>query len=162
MTWIRSAVVLTLFGRRLMIKEHTIALPAVLLLTDYFWNPRFSISGIRRNWRLYVPVVGGIILVAVYLAKVACEAGAGSAGFGLKDFTWYQYFFTQCRAFWVYIRLFLLPVGLRVDYDFPISRTILDHGSLVGLVAILAAVGAAFYSGGGIPWPLTACSHLSS
>ncbi len=143
MTWIRSAVVLILFGLAVMVKEHTIALPALLLLTDYFWNPRFSISGIRRNWRLYVPVVGGIILVAVYLAKVM--RGAGNAGFGLKDFTWYQYFFTQCRAFWVYIRLFLLPVGLRVDYDFPISRTILDHGSLVGLVAILAAVGAAFY-----------------
>ena len=23
---------------------------------------------------------------------------ASTAGFGLKDFTWYQYFFTECRA----------------------------------------------------------------
>jgi tetratricopeptide (TPR) repeat protein len=143
MTWIRSVTVLALFGLAVMSKEHTIALPALLLLTDYFWNPPFSLEGIRRNWRLYVPVVAGIVLVAGYLAKVI--RGAGGAGFGLKDFTWYQYFFTQCRAFWVYIRLFLLPVGLRVDYDFPISRTILDHGSMVGLVAILAAVGAAFH-----------------
>ncbi len=62
-----------------------------------------------------------------------------------KDLTWYQYFFTECRAFWVYIRLFLFPADLRIDYDFPISRTILDHGAAVGLMAILAAAGAAFY-----------------
>jgi tetratricopeptide (TPR) repeat protein len=143
MTWARSAAVLALFGLAVMTKEHTIALPALLLLTDYFWNPPFSFGGIRRNWRLYGPVVAGVILVGGYLAKVM--RGAGGAGFGLKDFTWYQYFFTQCRAFWVYIRLFLLPVDLRVDYDFPISYTILDHGSLAGLAAILAVVGAAFY-----------------
>jgi tetratricopeptide (TPR) repeat protein len=143
MTWIGSAVVLVLFGLAVMAKEHTIALPALLLLTDYFWNPPFSFDGIRRNWRLYAPVAAGVVLVAGYLAKVM--RGAGGAGFGLKDFTWYQYFFTQCRAFWVYIRLFLLPVGLRIDYDFPISRTILDHGSLVGLLAIVTAVAAAFY-----------------
>ncbi len=143
MAWIRSAIVLALFGLAVMSKEHTIALPALLLLTDYFWNRPFSLEGIRRNWRLYVPIAAGAILVGGYLAKGMRLAG--NAGFGLKDFTWYQYFFTQCRAFWVYIRLFLLPVGLRIDYDFPISRTILDHGSLVGLVAILAAVAAAFY-----------------
>jgi hypothetical protein len=143
MGWARSAAVLVLFVVAVMTKEHTIALPALLLLTDYFWNPPYSFDGIRRNWRLYLPFLGGIILVAGYLAKVL--RGAGNAGFGLKDFTWYQYFFTQCRAFWVYIRLFLLPVNLRIDYDFPISRTILDHGSLVGLLAILGAVGAAFH-----------------
>jgi tetratricopeptide (TPR) repeat protein len=143
MMWVRSAFVLLLFGLAVMTKEHTIALPALLLLTDYFWNPPFSITGIRRNWRLYVPIAAAGALAAVYLAREM--RGAGGAGFGIKEFTWYQYFFTQCRAFWVYIRLFLLPVGLHIDYDFPISRTILDHGALVGLAAILAVVGAAFY-----------------
>jgi protein O-mannosyl-transferase len=34
---------------------------------------------------------------------------------------------------------------LTIDYDFPISRTILDHGAILGLIAILLAAGAAFY-----------------
>ena len=35
------------------------------LLTDYYWNPGFSFEGIRRNWKLYVPIViGGAIGVA--------------------------------------------------------------------------------------------------
>lgn len=142
-TWARAALVLVLFGAAAMTKEHTIVLPALLLLTDYFWNPPFSFAGIRRNWKLYLPAAAGGVVAAAYMAYRL--RGAPTAGLGMKDFTWYQYFFTECRAFWVYVRLFLIPAGLRVDYDFPISRTILDHGALVGLAAILAAGGAAFY-----------------
>jgi len=70
---------------------------------------------------------------------------APTAGFGMKDFTWYQYFFTECRAFWVYIRLFLFPANLNIDYDVAISHTILEHGAILGLIAILLAAGTAFY-----------------
>jgi len=142
-TWRRTALVLLVFGGAVLSKEHTVVLPALLLLTDYFWNPPFSFTGIRRNWRLYVPVTIGGLLAVVYLVRQL--RGAPSAGFSLKDFTWYQYFFTQCRAFWLYIRLFLFPAGLRIDYDYPISRTILEHGAIIGLIAILLAAGAAFH-----------------
>ena len=118
-------------------------LPALLLLTDYMWNPPFSLAGIRRNWRLYAPVALAAALVGA--ALVERLRGASSAGFAIKEFTWFQYFFTEWRAFWVYIRLFLFPMGLTIDYDFPISRTILDHGAVLGLLAILLAAGAALY-----------------
>jgi tetratricopeptide (TPR) repeat protein len=142
-TWMRSAVVLALFAAAALTKEHTIVLPALLLLTDYFWNPPFSFAGIRRNWRLYAPVTIGSVIVGAFL--VSKLRGAPTAGFGVKGLNWYQYFFTECRAFWVYIRLFLFPAGLRIDYDFPISRTMVDHGAILGLVAILGATGTAFY-----------------
>lgn len=142
-TWPRAAAVLLLFGAAVITKEHTVVLPALLLLTDYFWNPPFSLTGIRKNWRLYVPVTAGGIIAARYLAPLVRRSS--TAGFSLKDFTWYQYFFTQCRAFWLYVRLFLFPAGLNIDPDFPISRTIVDHGAILGLVAILLAAGAAFY-----------------
>jgi len=142
-TWTRAAFILALFALAALTKEHTIVLPALLLLTDYFWNPPFSFAGIRRNWRLYAPFAIGSILVGAFL--VSKLRGAPTAGFGIKGLTWYQYFFTECRAFWVYIRLFLFPSGLRIDYDFPISHTIVDHGAILGLVAILGTSGAAFY-----------------
>ncbi len=69
---------------------------------------------------------------------------ASSAGFGMKDFTWYQYFFTECRAMFVYLGVFVLPVQLNADWDFPISRTILDHGAIFGLAVLLALVAAAW------------------
>ena len=142
-TWLRAAAVLILFGAAITTKEHTVVLPLLLLLTDYFWNPPFSLAGIRRNWRLYVPITAGGIVAALYLAPIVRRSS--SAGFSIKDFTWYQYFFTQCRAVWLYVRLFLFPAGLNIDRDFPISRTVVDHGAILGLVAILLAAGAAFY-----------------
>jgi tetratricopeptide (TPR) repeat protein len=141
-TWLRSAVVLIFFGAAVLSKEHTIMLPALLLLTDYFWNSPFSLAGVRRNWKLYVPILAGGLIVGGYSARLLKDP---NFGFRIKDFTWYQYFFTQCRAFWLYIRLFIFPVNLTIDYDFPISRTILDHGAILGLIAILLVAGAAFY-----------------
>ena len=134
---------LALFAAAALTKEHTVVLPALLLLTDYFWNPPFSFQGIRRNWRLYAPVVISAAALGMFLLRKL--RGAETAGFAIKDLTWYQYFITECRAFWVYIRLFLFPAGLDIDYDFPISHSLLEHGAIFGLVAIVAAVAAAFY-----------------
>ncbi len=141
-SWGRAAAVLVLFGCACATKEHAVALVPVLLLTDYFFNPGFSLEGIRRNWRLYVPLAAGAALAGVVAWHVI--AGAGSAGFEMKNVTWYQYFFTECRMFFIYLRLFFVPVGQTVDYDVPISTTIFQHGSLMALIVIICMVGAAF------------------
>jgi tetratricopeptide (TPR) repeat protein len=142
-SWQAAIAVLVLFGAAAAAKEHTLVLPALLLLTDYYWNPGFSLSGIRRNWRLYVPIALGAAGGLVFLARVL--ARTESAGFGLKEFTWYQYFFTECRAFFVYLRLLAFPAGQNLDWEYPVSRNILDHGAIFGLAAILALVAAAIY-----------------
>ena len=41
-SWGTVIAVLALFGAAILAKEHTIVLPALLLLTDYWWNPGFS------------------------------------------------------------------------------------------------------------------------
>ncbi len=143
-SWQIAIAILALFGAAVASKEHTVVLPALLLLTDYYWNPGFSFSGIRQNWRLYLPIALGGVAGLLFIAKILASSSA-SAGFGLKEFTWYQYFFTQCRAFFVYLRLFVFPAGQTLDWDYAISRTILDRGAILGLVAILALVAAAIY-----------------
>src|ERR1035441_5023362 len=70
----------------------------------------------------------GIAGAAALFWKLIVGAGAGSsAGFAIKDFTWYQYLFTQFRAIFAYVFNFLLPVNLNVDWDFPISRGIFEY-----------------------------------
>jgi len=143
--WPVAAAVLALFGAAVLAKEHTVVLPALLLLTDYWWNPGFSFQGIRRNWKLYMPMALGAAAGVAFFWNLILGAGTGgSAGFGIKEFTWYQYFFTQCRALFVYIGMFVLPVNLTADWDFPISTTILDRGALIGLLALLALAAAAW------------------
>ena len=144
-SWPRVAAVLLLFGLAVLAKEHTVVLPALLLLTDYWWNPGFSFKGIRRNWKLYLPMALGAAAGVAFFWNLILGAGTGgSAGFGVKEFTWYQYFFTQCRALFVYIGMFVLPVNLTADWDFPISRTILDRGAIFGLLALVALAAAAW------------------
>jgi len=137
-----TLAVLALFGAAVLTKEHTVVLPLLLLLTDYYWNPGFSIAGIRRNWRLYIPIAAagalGIALVVRVLSR------AGTAGFGMKEFTWYQYFFTECRVIWDYLWMFLVPVGQNLDADVPISRSIMDHGAIIAILGLLAVSVAAW------------------
>jgi tetratricopeptide (TPR) repeat protein len=63
----------------------------------------------------------------------------------MKGLTWYQYFFTQWRALFVYLGTFLLPVKLSVDWDFPISRPAVEHGAIFGLIALIALCVVAWY-----------------
>ncbi|HUB34345.1 MAG TPA: tetratricopeptide repeat protein [Bryobacteraceae bacterium] len=157
-TWARTAAVLMLFGLAMLSKEQTVALPALLLLTDYWWNPgfppqqtksgfaadpNFSAKGIRANWRIYVLMAVAAAAAAVLFRKLLLHAG--SAGFGMKDLAWYQYLFTEFRAIFVYLGVFVLPVRLTADYDFPFSRTLLDHGAIFGLIALAALIGLAWH-----------------
>jgi tetratricopeptide (TPR) repeat protein len=147
-SWSVAAAVFLLFGAALLTKEQTLALPALLLLTDFWWNPAtpekaFSFQGIRANWRLYAPLAlaaaGGL-----YLFRNLIVAG-GNAGFGLKDFTWYQYFFTECRALFVYVVEFVCPAWQNIDWHFPISHSLVEHGAIFGLAAWLALLAAAWF-----------------
>ena len=134
-----SLLVLIAFGAACLVKEHAAVLPVLLVVTDYFFNPPYSLEGARKNWRLYVPIVV-LGVIGVGLIFHFTLGRADSAGFGLKEFTWYQYFFTQCRALWFYMLLFAVPVGQNLDYDFPISRTIFDQGAIAFLIGLLGLV----------------------
>jgi Tfp pilus assembly protein PilF len=137
-SWGGVVIVLTLFGAAVLSKEQAIVIPAVLLLTDFWWNPGFSLKGIFGNWKLYgVMALGGVAGVALFWKMILGQGTGGSAGFGIMP--WYQYLFTQFRALWVYIMSFVLPANLNVDWEFDISRSLFDHGSIAGLVGLVAA-----------------------
>ncbi len=133
-SWRAALAVLALYGAAVLSKEHAASLVAVLLLTDLYWNGGWE--GVRRNWRLYLPVALAAAAAARFVWTVL--ATSDTAGFRVREFTSSQYFFTQCRALWLYFRLFLLPYGQNLDYDFPISRTPLEHGALWGLLGLVA------------------------
>lgn len=138
-SWPMVAAVTFVFLAALLAKEQTIALPLLLLLTDFWWNPGFSFQGIGRNWRLYgLLAFGAAVGLVRYWPAIASIGTNGTAGFGMKDLAWYQYLFTQFRALFVYIALFLFPANLTADWDFPVSRTILDHGAVFGFIALVA------------------------
>lgn len=133
--WRDAALVILLFGLAVATKENMAALAAVLLLTDWLF-PREST---RRVYFLLAPAG---ILAAAWIGRALVHGG--NAGFSVREFTWYQYGFTQFRAIFAYARMAVFPVGLSVDHDFPISYTIFQHGSWAYAVALLAITLLAF------------------
>jgi tetratricopeptide (TPR) repeat protein len=105
-------------------------------LTDYYWSFEFSPSVIWRNWKLYVPIAAGALFAVLFILRIL--RGNQTAGFQIEGLAWYQYFFTECRIIWDYIRLFVAPFGQNIDPDIDLSRTILSHGAIVGLAGLLA------------------------
>jgi len=137
-TLLRSLAVLALFGAAVATKEHTLTLPVLLVLTDYFWGR----GGIRKHDILYGLLVIGGAAGALMVWRVV--SSANTVGFRMGDLTPVNYFFTQCRVIWTYVRLFFLPLGQNIDPDVPLSAGLLDHGAIFGLAALIAVVVAAW------------------
>jgi protein O-mannosyl-transferase len=141
--WLASLGTLVLFGAAVLSKEHTAVLPALFVLTDGYFAKDGVLAALRRNWRLYAPMMAigaaGVAMVWRVLTQ------ATTAGFGMKDLPWHDYFYTQWRAIWIYLKLAVFPVGLNADYFIPISRSPLDHGAILGLLGLLGLLGTAVY-----------------
>lgn len=131
------AAILVLFGCGVLSKEQAAALPAAFFLIDLL-----APDG-KRNWRLHLPVLGaGLAGVAYVLSKLK---RADTAGFGTVGVAPQEYLFSQFRALWHYLRLTVFPVGQNVDPDFPVSRSITEHGAVFGLIALVALIGVAVW-----------------
>jgi hypothetical protein len=141
--WSEALAVMFFFCIAVKTKENAVSLAGILVVTDLFWPVPFSLNGSRKNWRLYTLMTPGVIVAAVAVFRVLAEAP--SAGFSLRNFTWYQYAFTEARAIFAYIRLALLPLGQSVDHDFPISRTITEHGALFFMLLLVFLVALAVH-----------------
>ena len=129
---------LVLFGAAIAVKEHTLTLPALLLLTDYFWGR----GGVRKNSILYGLIAVAGALGSVFVLRVL--SNANTAGFGMKDMTPLDFFFTECRVLWIYMRMFFLPFGQNIDPDVPVSHSLFEHGAIFGLIALIGLVAAAW------------------
>jgi protein O-mannosyl-transferase len=142
-SWGSAATVMLLFVAAAATKEHTVALAGILVLTDVFVYGSISFEPIRRNWRLYAPLVVAAGLAAA--AAVWVLQRSESAGFSLPGLPWNHYFFSQLRAWFFYIWLFLFPSGLTVDHDFAVSKTLFEHGAILAAGAWIIAVAASVF-----------------
>jgi hypothetical protein len=138
LTVLRSIVILLLFVAAIGTKEHALTLPILFLLTDYFWGR----GGIRQNRVLYGIFAVGAAVGARYVWSVLNFTS--TAGFRVSDFSPFQYFLTQCRVIWIYLRMFFLPFGQNIDPDIPVSHTLFDQGAILGLIALIALLAAAW------------------
>ncbi len=142
-SWLETAAVLTLFVFGLCTKENAIALVPLLVLTDIFWPAPFSVRGLRANWRIYAAL--GLAALAASWKIFQILTASASAGFSIHAVTWYQYAFTEARAFFTYLRLSVIPTGQSIDHYFPVSHNVFEFGAIYYLIALVALVALAIF-----------------
>lgn len=140
-SWYDAILILILFGLASLSKEYSVVFPVLLLLADYYWNPGFSLTGIRANWRVYALIALTAVGAGAIVLRVLSQAD--TAGFKLKDLSTMDYFLTQCRVIWVYVFKFVFPFGQTVDYDFSVTHSFSDPTAILGLLGLIAATAAA-------------------
>ena len=136
-----SIGVLLMFGLAVKTKENSVSLAGILVLTDLMWPKAFSLQGLRKNWRLYALMLPGALVAVVSIFRMLSTAG--TAGFSVASFKWYEYAFTEARAIFVDIGMVVLPLGQSLDHDFAPSRTIFDHAAIVYVALLCGLVAAA-------------------
>jgi len=142
--WARSASILALLAAGTLVKEPVVAMAAVILLVDHWRAERNGSAGLRGNWRLHLPMAVGAALGSVGLVVYVSSRSGGSAGLSLAGATWYGYLFTQFKVIWIYIRLFMFPVGQNVDYRISQSGRLLDPFAILGLAGLIVLLLAAW------------------
>ncbi len=115
-------------------KEVMATAPLVVLLYDRTFLSGTFKGALQRRWPLYVGFACTWGLLADLMA--GSMGRGGTAGFGLSVTVW-QYALTQLGVITHYLKLAFWPVGLVIDYGWPIASStgqILPGAILIGLL----------------------------
>ena len=136
--WLSAFLVVFLFVCSFTSKQDKITLPFAILLLDYLLLARLDWRRMKPSLPAYALFLIGTI--AGFFLVIKPFLFAVSAGFNLP---WAEYLLTQFRMYFLYARLLLVPFGLNADWHIAASQTIWENLSWLGLLALLALVGAA-------------------
>lgn len=135
-------------------KQNTIILPLAVLLVDYTFVDRenFSLSKSLRRVAPFLLITGMAILQQFYSqpdvlttfnAKAQTytemmngrEVSTTAPANSFSDAMPLRYFATELIAFWLYIKLFFLPVGQMLDYSWPIVEKVFNWKTIAATTA---------------------------
>ncbi|MEN8264843.1 MAG: hypothetical protein ABFR82_15425 [Nitrospirota bacterium] len=115
-------------------KQITITLPVMMLIYDYYFISKGNIRLLIGRYKFHLAMFA-TISVAVYLSYsglfkfMSFDYAQGvhmppMEGGKSEVITSFQYFLTQLHVIPKYIKLLFFPVGLNLDYDWPLTRGI--------------------------------------
>ena len=117
-------------------KETAFTLPAMIVLVELL----FMSKGSTVKWRVLVIISSAFLAVLGLALAFKIVVIPEVAGISRT-----QYLLTQFRVLVTYLRLFILPVNQNLDYDFALSRGILEPGTALSLLLLLALFAVALF-----------------
>jgi tetratricopeptide (TPR) repeat protein len=136
------AVAVAAFALALLVKEVGLTLPAAVWLWEVLVERR---PAVRLGWRRLGRYAALAVVAGLYLAVRAYMLRDYDVRFRATTPP-LAYFATQLRAWFHYLRLFVLPVGQCVDPDYPFSRSLVEPRVLAAAAGVIGVAAGA--------WPL--------
>ncbi|VAX22305.1 TPR repeat [hydrothermal vent metagenome] len=126
-------------------KQISITLPVTIVMLELFFVSG-SIARLReKTVRLaaFIPILLIIpALTALGMNQEIKDVGA----FADSVVTHKQYLLTQLNVIVMYLKLLVAPVGLNLDYDFPLANSFLDSAVSFVILSALAGLGFALFN----------------
>lgn len=127
-------------------KENVAILPLFVVLYEFYFFQNLDLS--PRGRKIIVSLVAGLLILGVFGFLIWGERyiQVTGEGYAYRTFTMSERVLTQFRVVLYYVTLLIYPhpARLNLDYDFPISKTILDPPTT--LISILIVAGLIGYS----------------
>ena len=125
-------------------KENVAILPFFIAVYEFYFFQNLDLS--PRGKRILLILVGGLLALGAlgFLVWGKRYYDVIIEGYQTRDFSLTERVLTQFRVVLYYLTLLIYPhpSRLNLDYDFPISRTILDPPTtLIAIVVVLGLVG---------------------
>ncbi|MFM9052358.1 MAG: tetratricopeptide repeat protein, partial [Bacteroidota bacterium] len=128
-------------------KENSFTLPIALVLIELFFF-RENIFSDKKNvkyWLMAVAVTGIVVTFAIFRFSTSIFKTIEPELGNTYTLTSSTYFMTQFSVILKYIQLLFVPVGLNLDYDWPIAQHITEPRALLSLIALLGLLSLAVY-----------------
>jgi len=137
-------------------KEIAVTLPVVILLYDFFFLSGGDIKALSRRWPVHLlffltllPLMYfmGVSLITSFISTDAVQLPPTSIiDPETSSISRQEYFLTQFRVIWTYIKLLILPINQNLDYNYGLSRGLLAPlTTLFGVIGITALFGLAVF-----------------
>ena len=123
-------------------KETAATLPVFILIYEWFFFQDLSREWLKR----YLPFITGVLILLIGIAFIYLGGHPLEkvlSRYEMRDFTPAQRVLTEFRVVILYLTLLLFPhpKRLNLDYDFPLSNSLVDP--ITTLLALLAIIGLA-------------------
>ena len=120
-------------------KEIAFTLPFMLLLIEAV----FFGSSTRKQWIALIPFLLTLVIIPISLPGSI----GGGEGFVKEttEISRLDYLFTQFRVIMTYLRLLIFPLHQNLDYDYPISHSLLEPKVLFSFLFLSGLVALALY-----------------
>lgn len=145
--WLRAVSVGSLITG-MFTKEFLFTVPFMIILLDWLVIGT-ALNVVVRRALPYLFCLPIIPLLIVFTASAQTEGGAYvSAAFNITNgagYPQYHYALTQLCVIMTYLRLLILPMGLHIDWDFPLFTSFLQGPVMVSALAIAVMLAGTWY-----------------